>query len=363
MFFIAVTGRQLPEHRQVAEQTLGVKPEEQLKNLLPKVLAAVLTVELVAAIVLTLRIWSVTDPLDAIWWGTFHSISAFCNGGFALQDDSLSSYVGDPVINLTVIGLILAGGIGYPVLRDMYRAACAPWGEKRAKLTFHTKFTLSASLIILVSSIAAVWLLERNHLLRDMPSGTAWLAAIFQAVTTRTAGFNTVPLSELTNATLFIMTVLMLIGANSCSTGGGMKVSTVSVLIMQLIAELRGKPNATLFRSRIAPSVVTQAIIIVVAYFVAIVCGLSLVLVFQQASQPHTQAGGIFLDAFFEVISAVATVGISTGFTGQLEEASRWVIMVLMFAGRIGPLTLVAALAKPAGAARTEYPLVEPYVG
>jgi trk system potassium uptake protein TrkH len=159
------------------------------------------------------------------------------------------------------------------------------------------------------------------------------------------------------------MILFMAIGGNSCSTAGGMKVSTVSVIVLNTIARFRGKREATLFGRRISKAIVSQAVIVILVYLLFALLGLILIVNFEEGGVPHSKSGGIFLDAFFEVISALATVGLSTGFTAQLSEPSRWVIICLMFAGRIGPLAVVTVLSRPQRDEKVDLPEADPLIG
>jgi trk system potassium uptake protein TrkH len=347
LFYVQLTGRSLGIQHEIVEDTLGALAKDDLKTYLSGVVRVTLILEAVGALILIGRQLFMNSPADAIWWGVFHSISAFCNGGFALQDDSLSQSVADPVINLTIIFLILAGGIGYPVIRDLYATSKRGPGVHWRSLAFHTKLTLTATVVLTIVGALTFWFFERSNTLADLSAGGTFWAILFQAVTPRTAGFNTLPMADFTNATLLMIIIAMLIGGNSCSTAGGIKVSTISVLVLNTIARFRGKPEATLFGRRISKKTVSQAAIVLLTYISFATVGLLLVVNFQEGQVPHSKSGGIFLDAFFEVFSALATVGLSADFTSHLTEPSRWVIMCLMFAGRIGPLAVVMALSMP----------------
>jgi trk system potassium uptake protein TrkH len=363
LFYIRMTGRSKPEAHLVVEETLGAFPKDDLMKVLRGVVGVTLLIEGTGAVILIVRRLFLDTPLDAIWWGLFHSISSFCNAGFALQDDSLSQSVSDPVVNLTIIALFLIGGIGYPVLRDVWHVPNHPRGSRWQRLTFHTKLTLAASVFLVVVGVIFFWVLERNNTLAGLSTGETFWATCFQATTTRTAGFNTLPIGELTNATLLGMILFMAIGGNSCSTAGGMKVSTVSVLVLNTIARFRGKREATLFGRRISKATVSQAAIVILVYMLIAGVGLILVVNFEEGRVPHSQSGGIFLDAFFEVVSALATVGLSTGFTAQLSEPSRGVIIFLMFAGRVGPLAIVTVLSRPMRDGEVNLPEAHPLIG
>ncbi len=347
VFVVDLTGRSVTEQRQVIEDTLGLPAKADMTRYVNGVVGVTLIIEAIGAAVLIGRRMFVDEPLEAIWWGVFHAVSAFCNAGFALSDDSLSGSVADPTVNITIVLLILVGGLGYPVIRELLYLPKAPKGRRWSSLTFHAKLTLTSGFFLVFVGAAAFWLLERNNTLADLSVGGSFWASLFQGVTPRTAGFNTLPMGEFTNATLVVIMFLMIIGGNSCSTAGGTKVSTFSVYFLDMFARLRGKDSARLFGRSISKNTVTQAGIVVLAYLLFATIGLMVVVCIEQGRTTHSDSGGIFLDAMFEVLSALATVGLSTGFTSQLSEPSRWVIMFMMFAGRIGPLAAFAALSLP----------------
>jgi trk system potassium uptake protein TrkH len=363
VFYVDLIGRGTPEQRAVIADTLGMSQQDDLTKYVNGVVKVTLLIEGAGALILLARRIFVDDPGTALWWSLFHSISAFCNAGFALHDDSLSSCVADPTVNLTIILLILLGGIGYPVIRELVYLPRRAGGTRWSSLSFHTKLTLLVSVVLVVGGAFAFWILERNNTLSEMSTGGAFWASWFQGVTPRTAGFNTLPMGEFTNATLLLIFMLMIIGGNSCSTAGGTKVSTISIVWLNTLAHLRGREEAVMFGYRIPRGIVAQAAIIILGYLLFAKIGLLAIVCIEEGGIPHSNTGGIFLDAFFEVASALATVGLSTGFTSQLSEPSRWVIMFLMFAGRIGPLAVIAALSKPKVEAGAGLPEANPLIG
>ncbi|MGB3125732.1 MAG: potassium transporter TrkG, partial [Pseudomonas sp.] len=183
LFFIELTGRSTPREQLVAEDTLGAFAKDNLKKFLMGVIVVTFMIEFAGAVVLIVRRLFIDSPLDAIWWGLFHSISAFCNAGFALRDDSLSQSVADPIVNLTIIALILIGGIGYPVIRDILRVRRHPGGKRR--LNFHTKLTLGATVILVVAGAIFFWAFERDNTLAGLTAGGTFWSTCFQAITTR----------------------------------------------------------------------------------------------------------------------------------------------------------------------------------
>lgn len=362
-FVVNLMGRGTASEQAVIQDTLGLPAKDSLGRYVNGVIIVTLLIEGLGALILSIRRCFIDSPGDAIWWGVFHSISAFCNAGFALADDSLSGSVADPVVNAVIIFLILAGGLGYPVIRELCYLPKGPRGKRLSSLTFHTKLTLSAGALLVLFGAVSFWLLERNNTLSGLsPSGGLW-ASLFQGVTPRTAGFNTLPMGEFTNATLVVIMLLMIIGGNSCSTAGGTKVSTFSVYFLDMFARLRGKDAATLFGCRIPRQIVNQTGIVVLGYLLFVTIGVLTIVCIEQRGVAHSDSGGIFLDAMFEVVSAVATVGLSTGFTSQLSEPSRWVMMFMMFAGRIGPLAMVSALSHPKVEDDRDMPEANPLIG
>ena len=362
VFVIDLTGRTSADQRAVMEDTLGLPARSEMTRYVNGVVIATLVLEGIGALVLIIRRLFVDDPLNAVWWGTFHSISAFCNAGFALDDDSLSKSVTDPTVNLTIVALILAGGLGYPVIRELLFLPKSPKRKRWASLSFHSKLTLTAGLALVAVGSISFWLLERNNTLSELSFGGSMLASLFQGVTPRTAGFNTLPFGEFSNATLVVIMLLMIIGGNSCSTAGGTKVSTFSVFVLDMLARLRGKESAVVFGCKIPQSIVAQTGIVVLAYLLFATIGLIAIVCIEQ-STPQVNSDALFIDAMFEVLSALATVGLSTGFTSQLSEASRWIIISMMFAGRIGPLAVVAALSLPKVQDDVQLPEANPYIG
>jgi trk system potassium uptake protein TrkH len=206
-------------------------------------------------------------------------------------------------------------------------------------------------------------MLEWNGVLRDLPLPTKLLAAMFHSTTCRTAGFNTVEVGKLTNASLFLAILLMMIGAGPCSTAGGFKVSTFSVLILRSWSSFRGFRQVTFARRGIPDSVIERATATALIFAAVGVLALTVLLVFEQSSDPHHENQDLFMDAAFEVVSALGTVGLSTGMTVLLTPWGRAIIIVLMFVGRLGPITAFAALSRPVRERSIQYAQQEPLIG
>lgn len=316
------------------------------------VLLVTVAVESVVAVVLALRLgaghgfaWD-----EALWLGLFHSVSAFNNAGFSTWSDSLTRFVHDGWILLPVAAAIVIGGLGFPLLHEVI-------GRKRSQpRTIHTALTLWGSLGLVVGgTIALLWTESGNPAtLGPMDWPQRLLAALFTSVSARTAGFNVVDIGQLGLESLNLHFLLMFIGGGSAGTAGGVKVTTFFILLLIVWNEVRGNPDVEFRSRRIAGSVQRQAITILVLSAGVIV--LATLLVIPMTAQPYERV-------VFEVISAFATVGLSTGITAELPPAAQLILVVLMFTGRVGVVTLAAAVALNHTRRNFRFPEEKPIVG
>ncbi|MBW3595949.1 MAG: TrkH family potassium uptake protein [Planctomycetes bacterium] len=339
-------GRQSLRHRMILSETLGAGEEADLRSVLRRVLQLTFVVEGAGALVLLVRFLFELPPGEALWSAVFHAVSAYCNAGFALYDNSLTRYQGDVVVNLTVISLLVIGGIGYPVILDLLHHRRSPWRRIWEQLTLHSKIMILGTVILLALGTAAVLFLEGDGVLREMPWWKRLLAAFFHSASTRTAGFNTLDTSAMTNATLFLTMLLMMIGAGPCSTGGGFKVSTFMLLAAHAWSSFRGFNRLNLFRRTVPQETVNRAVATALVFSIVAIGALVVLMTLEQSQAPHARSDKMFLDAAFECVSALCTVGLSTGMTGMLSNPARVIIIALMFLGRLGPITAFAALAR-----------------
>ncbi len=293
-----------------------------------------LTVEAVTAAVLTLRFATAYGHSwpQSLWLGVFHAVSAFNNAGFALFSDSLVGFAADPWICLPIAGAVIVGGLGFPVILEVLRQHRRP-----RRWSVHTRLTLTMTAVLLVGGTLFVTAAEwgNPHTLGALdPAGRA-LAGFFQAVMPRTAGFNSVDIGAMNTGTLLGTDVLMFIGGGSAGTAGGIKVGTFAVLLLVIVAELRGDPDADLFDRRLSSATVRQALSVALLSVAAVVLATLTIAL-------HTR---FTLDqVLFETVSAFATVGMSTGITADLSGPHQLILVVLMFAGRLGPVTFASAL-------------------
>lgn len=349
--------------RAILTETLGADDDTDLKWILRHVLLVTLFSEGTGFIILLLRNVFLYDFGTAAWHALFHSVSAFCNAGFALHDDSLVRFQDDMVVNATISTLIIIGGIGFPVLLDLNKNWRKGFVGGWEALHIHSKFMLIGTTLLLVGGFLIFLVLEWDGVLSQMSLKDKLLVSAFHSVTCRTAGFNTIELSSLTNATLFISMILMLIGAGPCSTGGGFKVSTVMAMAVNAWRTFRGMSRINFARRTIPEGIMQQATATALLFTVIAITALTLLLVLEQSSTPHPNSQGVFLDAAFEVVSALGTVGLSTGFTSALSTYGRMIIIALMFMGRLGPISVFVAFSHTTHKTPVEYPKEEPLIG
>lgn len=344
-------GRQLSIHERLTlQEALNVETMDGLIRFTMAVFKLTLVFEVTGAAILTLW-WAGEMGLPrAAYFGLFHSVSAFNNAGFALFSDSLIRYRGDVLVNIVITGLVISGGLGFVVLSELGR-----WRSTK-RLTVHTKLVLTLTLFLIAGATAALFVIEHGNprTLADLPRGEAVLAAYFQAVTPRTAGFNTLDIGALLPESLFMMMVLMFIGAAPGGTGGGVKITTFGIIVAALWATVRGRAEPTLFKRRIPEAVVGRAFFINLIAFLALNATAGLLLVIESRE---------LLPTLFETTSAFGTVGLSTGAAGSplslaggFEGPGKALIAAMMFMGRVGPLTLAVAVARRAAPPRVRYP-------
>jgi trk system potassium uptake protein TrkH len=290
------------------------------------------------AIILTIIFFRDGIPFsDALYSGIFHSISAFCNAGFSLFPNNLENYKTNVGLNLTISLLIILGGIGFFVIKEL-RNVYFFRKQKLEHLSLHTKVMLSTTIFLISAGTISIFIGEFMTSLGQYNLGEKFLISFFQSVTTRTAGFNTINIGLLNAHTLLIMCLLMFIGAGPVSTAGGIKSSTALILWQSIKSTLSGKNRVEIFNREIHPSIVLKAMALTLISF-GLVMFISILMVRLEEDKP-------FLSVVFEVVSAFGTVGLSTGITPFLSDPGKLLIVLLMYIGRIGPLTLVLGIVR-----------------
>ncbi|WP_096086994.1 TrkH family potassium uptake protein [Agaribacterium haliotis] len=322
------------KHSIIAQEALNQSAIADVKQAAKIVIKFSLIIELFGMLLLAVHWYHPKGWADALFEAAFYSISAFNNAGFGLEQRNMSNYVGDIHVNLVMCFLFVVGGLGFAVLADL-------WAKRRwRQLRPYTKMMLSATLCINIVAIAVFALLEYDNpsTLGQLNFQEKTLASIFQALSPRTAGFNTVDISALRDESSIFIMLLMFIGGGSMSTASGIKVGTFVVLIFATYAFLRQREEVVIAQRRLNQQQILKALAIAVLTVAVIFGGIFLLSISEDAE---------FLDISFEVVSAVGTVGLSRGLTTELSHFGQLVVILLMFAGRLGPLTLIWLLATP----------------
>jgi potassium uptake TrkH family protein len=321
-------------HRIVAAAEAGSLDVGDVRQLVVGVARFSLAVEAVVALALFIRFWTTHGEPGgrAAYLGVFHAVSAFNNAGFALFDDSLMGFVTDPLLLLVVAAAVVVGGLGYPVWLEIARHPRRPqlWN-------LHAKITVFTTVALLVAGWVLLGWFEWTNpdTLGPLPTGDSAVNGLFHSVMPRTAGFNSIDVAALREPSRLLTEVLMFIGGGSASTAGGIKVTTFALLGWVMWAELRGDVDVTVFSRRVPESAQRQAVTIALLAIGAVVASTMVLM----AVSGHSRA-----DLFFETVSALGTVGLSAGATPLVPTSGQLLLVGLMLLGRVGPITLFAAL-------------------
>jgi len=337
LFALALKKKISLKERLILQEALNQGSMEGIVRLIRKVILFAVCIEGTAAILFSVR-WAFDLPLGkAIYFGIFHAVSFFNNAGFDLFGSvsgpfsSLTSYVGDPIINLVSMLLIILGGIGFIVLSDLVEY------KRTRKLSLHTKIVLTMTGLLIVIGTVVIFIFEFTNA-RTLGSLNGWekfWASLFQSVSPRTAGANTIDIGAMRQASQFFMVLLMFIGASPGSTGGGIKTTTFAILIGAVFAMIRGKEDIVIYRYRLAKDRIFKAVTLtLLSLFLVIIVSMIL-----STTEDHS-----FLMILFDTTSAFGTVGLSMGLTADLSDIGKVLLSLTMFAGRLGPLTLAYAL-------------------
>lgn len=323
------------KERLLLQESMNQNSMQGIVKLIRRVLIYSLVIQLSGTLLLAARFLIDMPVGKALYYGLFHSVSIFNNAGFDLFGDvhgpfsGLTRYVEDPIVNITSMLLIFLGGIGFIVLSDVVDF------PKRKRLTLHSKVVLTFSAALIVIGAAVFFWLELNSTLKPLHAGGKIMASFLQAITPRSGGVTTIEIPLLRESTQFLMILLMFIGAAPGSTGGGIKITTFALLVVTVYARIRGKEDIVMFRHRISKDNVYRAITITLLSLILVVTATMLLSVTESAD---------FLTVLFEAVSAFGTSGITMGLTPELTTAGKILVIILMFVGRTGPLTLAYAI-------------------
>lgn len=324
----------------------------EILNFVRLMLLTVFIIESIGAVILIHEFRKIMPYEQAIYYGIFHSISAFCNAGFSLFSNSLENFRGNSVISLTISYLIILGGMGFAIINSFIMMIRK--GVSRFTLT--SKLAIHISMILTFGGAVLFFLLEFSNsaTLSPLPWSEKIISSVFQSVTLRTAGFNTIPLGNLRSATVFMACIWMLIGASPGSTGGGIKTTTLGVILFYVIGIIQGKEHVEIFNRRLDWDVMNKAL----ALLVVSLSYIALVILFLLVLEPFSMEKIVF-----EVVSAFGTVGLTMGITPYLSVTSKLMIIITMFVGRLGPMTIALALGEKKKKARVQYPKEDILIG
>lgn len=335
--FALVVGKKISlKSRLVMQEALSHQNISGVVRVTINVLIMTFTLESIGAVLLATRFVPDFGLGHGIFLSIFHSVSAFCNAGFDLMGNfsSLTAYVSDPVVNFTVMGLIVTGGLGFTILSDIVMK------RDFKTLQLNTKLAVTVTTVLIAVGTAFFFLVEYSnpYTLGPLSLLDKLQAALFQAVTPRTAGFNTLPTDQLTMSSLLMTMVLMFIGGCPASTAGGIKTTTFGLILFNIGSVIGGYEETVMFKRRVSQVLISRALALM-SLALALVIMVTMILSFNERDLG-------FMALLFETVSAFGTVGLSTGITPTLSDISKLVIAVTMFFGRLGPMTLVMALAR-----------------
>jgi len=361
--FIIFWGKKIGlKQRLIVQQSLNLNTMGGVIRFLKQIFLFSFTMEFLAATILSIRWARDFGWGKGIWFGIFHAVSAFNNAGFDLLGNfrSLTGYVEDVTVNLTVMLLIVIGGLGYTVINDVAdRFGLSPRANGSELkgfryLTLHSKIVLSLTAFLIIFGTTIIYLLESQNALQQLSPQGKMLASFFQAVTPRTAGFSTLDMGSLTLTTQLFIIMLMFIGASPGSTGGGTKTTNIAVLILVFWSTIRGQESPSAFGRRISTRQAYKSLTVLLLAISVIVAGTTILSFTERAD---------LAAILFETVSALGVVGLSLGLTTKLSAIGQIVIIVIMFLGRVGPLTVALAFAQKVHKERLKYPEEDILIG
>jgi trk system potassium uptake protein TrkH len=309
----------------------NLSQSKQINSVIKQILIFTFCFEILGAIILSVKFYLSNITLKkSLYYGIFHSISAFCNSGFSLFSTSFIEYRNDVVINVIISLLIIFGGIGFVVGLDLIQKL-----YKRQQLLFHSKIVLMMTIILILFGAISIFMLNYNKAFLNITVKEKILISLFQSITSRTAGFNTVIINNLSELSILVIMVLMFIGASPGGTGGGIKTTTFFVVTYFIYTFSRGEKDLTIFKRRINIDLVIKSFVIFISSLIYIILMTTLLVITSKFS---------IKECLFETISAFGTVGLSLGITPNLDNLSKILLIITMFLGRVGSLTLLTAL-------------------
>lgn len=340
LVLFALMGRGISfKGHEIAQSTFMQSPRRDFFLIIVRVLRYTFIIESVGALLLFLRFIFDFPSKQALYYAVYHAVAAFNNCGYSLFSDNMMHYQSDIFVNVTMMGLIIMGGIGFVVLHEVMSKIRG----KQKKLSLHSRIVLITTAALILTGAVCFYFLEMNNVLSGASIKTAILTSFFQSVTPRTAGFNTVDIGMLTNSTILVIMVLMFIGASPGSTGGGVKTTSFALLLLLIINRMKGNENVNVANRTIPNELIEKTISIVFASAMIIGIIIAVLLLAGGSNADPLASRYQFIEYAFETFSAFGTVGLSMGVTPKLNDVQKYAIVLMMFIGRVGPLTLAFA--------------------
>ena len=322
--------------KKIVQEDINIATTFKIEEYVKKVILSVIVIEFIGTVILFFEFIKKFGFLKAVYYSFFHSVSAFCNAGFSLFSDNLYGFKNSFIINMTIPLLIFLGGIGFSTILNCYNVL----RKKEKRLTSTTKLSIKISIFLVIIGMVAMFILEYSNksTIGNLSFGQKLEASFFQSVTTRTAGFNTISILGLKRSTSLLFVILMFIGASPGSTGGGIKTTTIGLIILGTLATLKNKDTIEYDKRSVSWRIYSKAITVLFISLIYTTICVFLLILFERNKN--------LLDLVFEVFSAFGTVGLSRNLTPSLADISKFILIVTMFVGRVGPLTIALALSK-----------------
>ena len=322
--------------KKIVQEDINIDTTFKIEEYVKKVIFSVIIIEFIGTVILFFEFIKKFGFLKAVYYSFFHSVSAFCNAGFSLFSDNLYGFKNSFIINMTIPLLIFLGGIGFSTILNCYNVL----RKKEKRLTSTTKLSIKISIFLVIIGMVAMFFLEYSNksTIGNLSFGQKLEASFFQSVTTRTAGFNTISILGLKRSTSLLFVILMFIGASPGSTGGGIKTTTIGLIILGTLAILKNKDTIEYDKRSVSWRIYSKAITVLFISLIYTTICVFLLILFERNKN--------LLDLVFEVFSAFGTVGLSRNLTPSLADISKFILIVTMFVGRVGPLTIALALSK-----------------
>lgn len=339
--------------RWLIQETLLHSPVDSMRDLIRGVFLLTLLIEGVGTVLLAFAFVPEMGLVKGLYYALFHAISAFCNAGFSLFPDSLVAYRDNPLVNLTVIGLIVLGGLGFLVMKEVIDLLKQRKGRRR--LSLHSRLVFLTSALLIFGGALIIGLLEWPTSFTALGTGESLWTALFQSVTARTAGFNSLDLNLLEVPSLFLIMFLMFVGASPGSCGGGIKTTSLALFVAVLHSRLKGNPHTNVYQRTLPEAAASKVLTLVMTALLFLAVAVFALLAVQLQGLSASASRGVFLEYTFEAVSAFATVGLSLGATAKLLPLGKVLIILLMFIGRVGLLTVAFAMLRRSREVAVQY--------